>query len=306
MVGDRRPLERNLARFLLEERGFSVAVEAATAADTARAVREHRPEVVLVHEDVAAEDASLIEGIRSASPHTRVVVLTTDRAAASPALVAAADAVVEEGSGLKELVPALAGRRTRQPAARQSAPVAFAAAVRRPPATPRERGWIERVQGAAAASIIVLAVVLARSTGTDLPTPPSESLGRVHLLAAEEALDTLQERLEADATLEEVAILARDLLEERSSAWALGADTEELDAAILELIGPMLEDVSSDVAEVLVQLLGELVTGEEPAEDFPSPAPSPVTPRPDASPEPGPDPKPSPDTSPQPDPVTSP
>ena len=60
VVADRRPLERNLARFLLEERGFAVAAEAATAADTTRAVQEHRPDVVLVHEDVATERAGSI------------------------------------------------------------------------------------------------------------------------------------------------------------------------------------------------------------------------------------------------------
>jgi DNA-binding NarL/FixJ family response regulator len=68
VVGDRRPLERNLSRFLLEERGFTVAAEAATAEDVVRAVERYRPDVVLVHEDVANEPGSrAIEGIRAAS-----------------------------------------------------------------------------------------------------------------------------------------------------------------------------------------------------------------------------------------------
>ncbi len=194
VVGDRRPLERNLSRFLLEERGFVVSAEAATAADTARAVQQHHPDVVLVHEDVANEPgSSLMSGIRTSSPKTRVILLTSDRAAADAALVAAADAVVEEGPGLKELEFALTGRRLRPAARTLAGPVAFAAvAAHRPPRIVKERGWVERLQGAAAASIIVLAVVLARGVGT--PDPQPEGPARIHIVAAEHALDTLEAR----------------------------------------------------------------------------------------------------------------
>ncbi|MGH2636681.1 MAG: hypothetical protein ACRDHU_11135, partial [Actinomycetota bacterium] len=155
-----------------------MAAEAATAADTARAIEQHRPDVVLVHEDVAREDGrSVVAGIRTSSPRTRVILLTTDRVAADASLVAAADAVVEEGPGLKELAFALSGRKGRpaagKPAAAAAGVVAFAAAsAKRPRPTLRERGWVERLQGAAAASIIVLAVVLAQGGGTSPPGVP--------------------------------------------------------------------------------------------------------------------------------------
>jgi ActR/RegA family two-component response regulator len=206
-------MERNLARFLVEERGFAVAAEAATAADTASAVQEHRPDVVLVHEDVAVEGGpALFDAIRSSSPRTRVVLLTTNRAAASAALVAAADAVVEEGSGLTELASALSGRPDRPVAVRAAAPIPLVASVKRSHATAKERGWIERLQGAAAASIIVLAVILARGAGTGVPAPQAEGLARVHVVAAGEVLDTLEARIAADAITDD-----RDLARTRGA-----------------------------------------------------------------------------------------
>jgi len=282
VVGDRRPLERNLARFLLEERGFAVAAEAATSADVAGAVAEHRPDVLLVHEDVVAESGeSIVPGIRSSSPKTRVIVLTSDRLAADAAIVASADAVVEEGSGLKELESALSPHTGRNVLARSAAgPIAFAAAATHPRPSLRERGWVERLQGAAAASIIVLAVVLARGLGpAPDAAPPGEA--RVHLVAAEEAFDALVESL-PDASASEVTELASALLTERAAADALGADTTTLDAEILETLGPLLNTLPSDVAQAIVDILGDLVTGGSPPpapspEPNPSPQPAPVT-----------------------------
>ncbi len=298
VVGDRRPLERNLARFLLEERGFAVAAEAATSADVARAVAEHRPDVLLVHEDVVAEQGeSIVPGVRSSSPKTRVIVLTSDRLAADAAIVASADAVVEEGPGLKELESALSPHTGRSVVARSAAgPIAFAAAAAGPRPALRERGWVERFQGAAAASIIVLAVVLARGVG-----PPPDAAGsgeaRVHLVAAQRAFAALVESL-PDASASQVIQLAQTLMKERTAADILGADLTTLDAEILETLGPLLDTLPDPVAQAILSILGDLVTGGSPPPP-PSPEPSPSPqPAPEANAEPPPEPAPSEESSP--------
>jgi AmiR/NasT family two-component response regulator len=301
VVGDRRPLERNLARFLLEERGFAVAAEASMAADVAAAVAEHRPDVLLVHENVATDRGeSIIPAVRSSSSKTRVIVLTSDRAAAAPTLVAAADAVVEEGPGLKELESALSPARGRAAPARAAAgPIAFAAAAAKPRPTLRERGWIERLQGAAAASIIVLAVVLARGAATNPPAVDGE--GQAHVAAAQEVLRSLEAELSSSTTADaaEVASLARTLLEERAAALAAGVDVTALDEQIAEALAPLLDTLPPDVAQALIQILGDLVTGGSPPLPLPEPGPS-GEPGPEPEPQDGPEPteSPSPEVSP--------
>ena len=298
VVGDRRPLERNLARFLLEERGFAVAAEAATAADVARAVAEHRPDVLLVHEDVVTEQgASIVPGVRSSSPKTRVIVLTSDRLAANAAIVASADAVVEEGPGLKELESALSAHTGRAIPIRSAAgPIAFAAAAARPRPALRERGWVERLQGAAAASIIVLAIVLARGIG-QAPDAALSGDARVHLVAAQDAFDALVESL-PDASAAEATQLASTLLQERAAADALGADLTTLDAEILETLGPLLDTLPPPVAAAVLSVLGDLVTGGSPP-PTPSPQPNP-TPQPAPEPTVTPSPEPAPFEAPSP------
>jgi hypothetical protein len=297
VVGDRRPLERNLARFLLEERGFVVAMETATAADTARAVEQLRPDVVLVHEDVAAEPgSSLIRDIRTASGSTRLILLTSDRAAADPTLLASADAVVEEGPGLTELEAAL----TVRPARAVAGAIPFAAAARRPPAARSERRWVERLQGAAAASIIVLAIVLARGVG--VPGPDATGEAGEHVAATEQALESLAEELGHGlaADPEQVQDLARDLLAEYSTAIALGASEDDLSADILAALSPLIDDLPDDVLALLTGILGDaLVYGGSPS-DIPSPSPA-ASPRPEPAPTPPvagePSPEPSPEVS---------
>jgi hypothetical protein len=275
----------------LEERGFAVATEAATAADVSRAVAELHPDVLLVHEDVALEGGeSIVPAARAASPKTRIIVLTSDRASADPALVAAADAVVEEGPGLKELEGALAGRRTARAAV---GPIAFAAAAAaRPRPGLRERGWVERLQGAAAASIIVLAVVLARGMGPGAPTNELSGTARVHLVAAQQALEDLADQLPT-LTAPQAAELAAVLLGERAAANAAGADVTALDVQIAETLGPILETLPDEVASAVTSILGDLVTGGPPPSPTPAltPSPSPQSqPEPTKTPEPSPSP----------------
>ena len=58
IVADRRPLERGLARFLLEERGLFVVGEAATMADVLLQVQQLRPDIVVLHEKLGARSRS--------------------------------------------------------------------------------------------------------------------------------------------------------------------------------------------------------------------------------------------------------
>ena len=55
LVADRRPLERGLARFLLEERGLFVVGEAATMADVLLQVQQLKPDLLVLHEKLALD-----------------------------------------------------------------------------------------------------------------------------------------------------------------------------------------------------------------------------------------------------------
>ena len=115
VVADGRPLGRNLVRFLLEEHGYDIVAEAATAFDTVRAASEHRPDLIVVHENcVAPESRFGIARVRDASPASRIVVVVGRRAAVHAAYGGAADAIVEEGPGLQALGLALEGDDERE------------------------------------------------------------------------------------------------------------------------------------------------------------------------------------------------
>jgi Response regulator containing a CheY-like receiver domain and an HTH DNA-binding domain len=110
IVADRRPLERSLARFLLEERGLFVVGEAATMADVLLQVQQHRPDLVVLHEKLAEDhDPSVIAQIRRVSPPTSIVLLAASRASLAPELLLLADTVVEDGPGFTELGAAIVG-----------------------------------------------------------------------------------------------------------------------------------------------------------------------------------------------------
>mgnify|MGYP003693692375 CR=1 FL=1 len=114
IVADRRPLERSLARFLLEERGLFVVGEAATMADVLLQVQQHRPDLVVLHEKLAEDhDPSVIAQIRRVSPPTSIVLLAASRASLAPELLLLADTVVEDGPGFTELGAAIVGGRPR-------------------------------------------------------------------------------------------------------------------------------------------------------------------------------------------------
>ena len=111
IVADRRPLERGLARFLLEERGLFVVGEAATMADVLLQVQQLRPDIIVLHERLALDhDPTVIAQIRRVSARTSVVLLAASREALAPELLLLADTVVEDGPGLTELGAAFGPR----------------------------------------------------------------------------------------------------------------------------------------------------------------------------------------------------
>src|SRR4029450_10335587 len=76
VVVDRRPLERSLVRFILQENGFEVTAEASTPAEALRAVERRAPSVVVLHENAAWERGQpTIPLLRDLLPDARVLVI---------------------------------------------------------------------------------------------------------------------------------------------------------------------------------------------------------------------------------------
>jgi CheY-like chemotaxis protein len=303
VVADDRVLMRDLLRFALDELGFVMASEVSTGAAAIDAAAEHRPQVMILHEGTVP-DPEVIEQIRSVSPDSTVVVLTTDRAATSTALAAAADAVVEEGTGLQDLPSAIG-------------PSASANRRPRPRTGGRARGerWLKRVQGAVAAAILLVGVMVV------LPASGFDG----SLAAAHDSLVLLADEL-PDATPEEAVSLATTLVSQRAMLLSGDVDVTALDAEIAERLRPLLPMLPPDVARGLTGVLGELVTDEAPAAQTPASSPSAdatapgpyetsspppeatatATPDDTVSPDPSESPSPDPSESPSPDPSESP
>lgn len=290
---------RDLLRFALDELGFATESDVATGAAAIDAAAEHRPDVLILHEGTALGGPEVIERIRSVSPDSKVIVLTADRASTPPSLEAAADAVVEEGAGLRDLSSVLGVEASR-----------WDPRTARRSGTPRARDgrWTQRLQGAVAASILLLAVVLLQqATGVD---------GR--LAQAHESLDALAEELPGE--MEQVVSLATTLISHRAMLVSEDVDVTALDAEIADRLGPMLPSLPPDVAQALDGVLGDLLTDDAappptaaPTSQAPTETPSPgptetPTPAPTKSPSPGPSgtPSPSPSEAPSPAPTVTP
>src|SRR6185436_12274552 len=173
IVADRRPLERGLARFLLEERGLFVVGEAATMADVLLQVQQLEPDLLVLHEKLALDhDPTVVAQIRRISARTSVVLLAASRDALPAELILLTDTVVEDGPGLTGLGTAVAGPTTEIDAASGTEPVDAKAIAVVPPARSAGSRWADRLQGLAVASIIALALVVARdmTTPTLVPT----------------------------------------------------------------------------------------------------------------------------------------
>jgi hypothetical protein len=299
VVADGRPLERTLLRYVLEGNGFEVPAEAGTVLDAVRFVEQERPDVVVVHEDLARErDASLLAQLREMAPGTNLV-LVTKGGVPDPDLLERVDAAIEEGIGLQDLSAAVwQASRRRHTAKGAILAFPFSRREREParvrPVRARNR-WLERSKGAVAASIVILAMLLARGV---LPSSSGP------LAAAEDSLHALVEQL-PEASPEQAARAARILITQRAVAVAAGLDVSALDQQIRASLLPLLPELPPETAAALVAVLGDLV-GEETV-PFPEPSPSPApTTEPQPSPADAPPPEPSPSETPEPSPTEAP
>jgi hypothetical protein len=292
IVADRRPLERGLARFLLEERGLFVVGEAATMADVLLQIQQLKPDVVVLHEKLALDhDPTVIAQIRRVSSRTRLVLLAASREALPPELILLADTVVEDGPGLTELGAAVAGPVPATDATPVAVPVAVPVDAEAPVVPPPTRGsgkrWADRVQGLAVASIILLAFAVARDMTT--PSLVPTVVGRAHLVAAWESLDDLESAL-SNATDEEIAEIASALIDDRAAAEAAGVNVTPLDQALAETLATVWTTLPPETQELLIAIFGEIIFDDDVP---PPPVPAPTT-EPPPSPQPAPEPSPSP------------
>jgi hypothetical protein len=293
IVADRRPLERGLARFLLEERGVFVVGEAATMADVLLQIQQLKPDFVVLHETLALDhDPTVIAQIRRVSSRTRLVLLAASREALPPELILLADTVVEDSPGLTELGAAVAGPVPATDATPVPVPVPVAVAVDAeapvvpPPTRGSGRRWADRVQGLAVASIILLAFAIARDMTT--PSLVPTVVGRAHLVAAWESLDDLESAL-SNATDEEIAQIASALIDDRAAAEAAGVNVTPLDQAVAETLAAVWTTLPPETQELLIAIFGEIIFDDDVP---PPPVPTPTT-EPPPSPRPAPEPSPS-------------
>ena len=84
IVADRRPLERGLARFVLEERGLYVVGEAATMADVLLQVQQFKPDFLVLHEKLALDHDPTVVAQIHLHPKSRAATVARS---ASPRLV---------------------------------------------------------------------------------------------------------------------------------------------------------------------------------------------------------------------------
>jgi hypothetical protein len=274
VVVDRRPLERNLVRFILQENGFDVTAEAATPADAVRAVERDRPAVVVLHENAAWERGRpTIPQLRQALPGAKVLVITPAFGVVRVELLRDADAVLEEGIGFKDL-PFVIGRLAAGDAARgvpQPRGETGAVAPRRS----RER-WINRFQGATAAAVVFLAFMIAGAAGP----PGPERLGATPAVALRQARDSLEDLQAASkGPSDELIRRAIALASNRAVAVEAGANVSTLDADIVALVDDVLPSLAPGAADTLLLVLAD-VPG------LPTPTPTPAPTEEEPSPEP--------------------
>jgi len=330
VVADGRPLERGLVRFLLDEAGYVVVAEAGAAHDTAEAVREYQPDVLVLNENTAIDHGvPVIADLRRASPATKFILVTSSGTTASADLLDEADAVIEEGAGIKELGFALESPRRDVRTEKARVQAALEPLSLSEPGVRNHLRWLERMQGAAAASILIIAIALFVGPFGGVPSGPEGNReANVHLSAAFRSLDELAQRV-STADPSEVGSLAAPLWTQRALALASGGDVTALDEQIATTLRPLLPSMSPEAATTLLAILRDLVPGSEPTapppvESTTTPEPSPVpvesatqspspespvpseTPPPSPEPEPSHGPPPRPTPSPEPKPTETP
>ena len=293
VVADRRPLERGLARFLLEERGLVVVGEAATMADVLLQVQQLKPDLLVLHEKLALDhDPTVVAQIRRISARTSVVLLAASRDALPPELILLTDSVVEDGPGLTGLGAAVAGPTPEIDVPLGTEPVEAGAIAVLAPARSVASRWADRLQGLAVASIIALALVIARDMST--PTLVPTVVGRAHLVAAWESLDQLESAV-TDATPEQIIEIASALIDDRAAAEAAGISVTTFDHALAETLTELWPTLPSETQDLLIALFEDIIDDNDVS--LPPPMPSPAS-EPTPSPLPEPEPSPSPSEEP--------
>jgi hypothetical protein len=281
VVVDRRPLERNLVRFILQENGFEVAAEAATPAEAVRLVEREHPAVVVLHENAAWERGRpTIPLLRNTLPEGKLLVIASAFGVVRMDLVRDADAVLEEGVGFKNL-PSVVGRLAAGAATPGSGGAARTRKSAPAPAREKER-WLDRVQGATAASVVFLALVIARAAAP----PGPEAVNALPAVALRAAVHSLQD-LEAVPTgsPDDLIQQAIEVASDRAAAIDAGADVSTLDAEIRALIDDVLPTLPDDAAKTLLWVFAD-VQGIPTPTPTPTPSPTPSPPAP-AGAEPG-------------------
>src|ERR687892_1252032 len=307
VVADGRPVERGLVRFLLDEAGYIVVAEAGAAHDTAEAVREYQPDVLVLNENTAVDHGvPVIADLRRASPATKFILVTSSGTTASADLLDEADAVIEEGAGIKELGFALESPRRGIRTEKARVQAALEPLSLSEPGVRNHLRWLERMQGAAAASILIIAIALFVGPFGGMPSGPEGNReASVHLSAAYRSLEELAERV-STADPSEVGSLAATLWTQRALVLASGGDVTALDEEIATTLRPLVPSMSPEAATTLLAILRDLVPGSEPPVEStttpePSPlpdesttqSPSPESPVPSKTPAPSPEPEPS-------------
>ena len=272
IVADRRPLERGLARFLLEERGIFVVAEAATMADVLLQIQQLKPDIVVLHEKLVVDhDPSVVAQIRRVSARTSIVLLAASRETLPAELILLANTVVVDGPGLTELGAAVAGPTPARDPTPEAVAVGAEPSVVAPQAQRSGKRWADRLQGLAVASIIALGFLLARGDLTGPSVEPTAA-ARVHLTAAWDSLGILRDAL-LTASPEEIAEIAASLAEERARAVQAGADISSLDQAVLDALGSIWPFLPPETRAFLIAILGDIFTdNDEPIPPVPSPS----------------------------------
>ena len=305
------PLQRALVGFFIQEAGFELLPIPLPDTDVVKLAAHDRPDAIVLHESIAVRgDTGLVRGVHRDSPSTKIAVLAQapDEAWRGPAR--GADAYLEEWVGIAELdgvlrdlcrggstlLDATAGQ--AEASGLDRLPLVEDAVEEVPipqaPAPTRSGRWYERLQGAAAAAIIVFALL--RGPGLFLETVSTQGQSggaNPSLAAAYKSLDLLVYDLQQGSSS---AVLIRDanhLRAARAAAAEAGADISGLDAAIASQVPSLLSTVPPDTASAVAAALGGLVDNPSRA---PQPSPS-ASPSPNESPGPSPSPIASPTPS---------
>src|SRR6266545_4534852 len=279
LVAAPQPLHRELVRFFLEEAGCQVVALAASGGDAISLVTSKRPDAVILHESlVTTVGAGLIQRVRQGSTSTKIVVVTPQPERAWGGRSRGADAFVEEWVGIQELGIVLQRLCRGASVPRQPARVhAKRAMVGSSPAAGRGEGlppppravhppmglqarWYERLRGAAAASVILILLLLGRGLLLPATSEGSASEASAYLTNANSTLQLLVASMRAGRSAEAIAETARQLIAERAAALASGADTARLDAAIDTKVSPLLSNVTDKGAAAIEYVLGDLLS----------------------------------------------